>query len=104
VKLYVLNQFTEEKIYLKQSAATKSGLVEQLGSERFKVDGQIFSVNEVIAESNDNTAGAMAAGGVMGVVGGVPGVIIGGVIGALLGMGSNTEDKEKTEKFNRSSL
>lgn len=102
MKLYVKNKFTGQKTYLKQSASSRKELVERIGSPRFKFDNQVFSVSEVQAESSDNTATAMAAGGVLGVVGGVPGVVIGGLIGALLGKSSDEEDKEKTEKFNRS--
>lgn len=104
MKLYVVNPSTKEKIYLKQNTASKRDLVEQLGSERFQIDQQIFDVIDVAAESNDNTAGAMATGGVIGVVGGVPGVIIGGIIGALFGKSAGDEDKERSEKFNRSLL
>ncbi|MCJ8304739.1 hypothetical protein [Shewanella sp.] len=104
MKLYVVNQSTQEKTYLKQNAASRRNLVEQLGSERFQIDQQVFSVNDVKAESNDNTASAMAAGGVIGIVGGVPGVIIGGLLGALFGKSTDDEDKEKSDKFNRSQL
>ncbi|MFB2803271.1 hypothetical protein [Shewanella seohaensis] len=104
MKLYVTNQSTGEKIYLKQNAASRRELVNLLGSERFQLDQQIYSVNDVKAESNDNTAGAMAAGGVIGVVGGVPGVIIGGLIGALLGKSTDDEDKVKSDNFNGSKL
>jgi len=104
MKLYVQNRATGEKTYLKQSAVSRRELATQLGSKRFQIDKQIFSVNEVKAENNSNTAGAMAAGGVVGVVGGVPGVIIGGLIGALLGKSTDSEDKVKSDKFNRSQL
>ncbi|KTF17023.1 hypothetical protein [Pseudoalteromonas sp. H105] len=104
MKLYVTNQSTGEKRYLKQSAVSRQELVKQLGSERFQIDQQVYSVSEVVAESNESTAGAMAAGGVIGVVGGVPGVIIGGIIGALLGKSTDDEDKVKTDKFNGSEV
>lgn len=104
MKLYVTNHSTGDKTYLKQSAVSKRDLVKQLGSERFQLEDQIYSVREVKAESNDSTAGAMAAGGVIGVVGGVPGVIIGGLIGALLGKSTDDEDKIKSDKFNESQL
>jgi len=104
MKLYVTNNTTGEKTYLKQSATSRSELVQVLGSERFQIDTEVYSVTDVVAERNENTAGAMAAGGVLGVVGGVPGVIIGGLIGALLGKSTDDEDKEKTDKFNRSLL
>ena len=102
MKLYVVNKTTNEKHHLKQTANTRGHLASLLGTKRFSVGGNIYSVNEVIAEPSDNTAGAMALGGVVGVAGGVPGVIIGGLIGALLGKGSDNEDKEKADKFNRS--
>ncbi|MBV1930029.1 MAG: hypothetical protein KUG81_11020 [Gammaproteobacteria bacterium] len=101
MKLYVLDKSSNEKTYLKQSANSKLELANLLGAKRFQLENQIYSVNEVVAEANENTAGAMAAGGVIGVVGGVPGVIIGGLIGALLGNNSDSDDKIKAEKFNR---
>ncbi|MEG3755506.1 hypothetical protein [Psychromonas arctica] len=104
MKLYVRNRTTGQKTYLKQSAISRRELANQLGTKRFQVDKQIFSVNEVKAENNSNTPSAMAAGGFVGVVGGVPGVIIGSLIGALLGKSTDSEDKVKSEKFNRSEL
>jgi len=104
MKLYVINNTSGEKTYLKQNATSRSELAQALGSNRFQIDAEIYSVIDVVAERNENTAGAMAAGGVLGVVGGVPGVIIGGIIGALLGKSTDDEDKNKTDKFNRSIL
>ena len=102
MKLYVLNKASGEKVFLKQSATSRQELAQMLGSARFQIDNQVFSINEVKAESSENTAGAMAAGGVVGAVAGVPGVILGGLVGALLGKSSDEEDKSKAEKFNRS--
>ena len=104
MKLFVTNPVTKEKHYLKQLAPDKPALAQKIGSISFQIDGHIFSVDDVLAESSDNTAGAMAAGGVVGVAAGVPGVIIGGLIGMLLGKSSGDEDKAKAEKFNRSSI
>lgn len=104
MKLYVQNKASGARTYLKQNANSRQQLASQLGSERFKVKNQTYSVNDVRAEQNDNTANAMAAGGVIGIAGGVPGVIIGGIIGALLGKSTDDEDNKKVEKFNRSLL
>ncbi|NQZ93188.1 MAG: hypothetical protein HRT97_12725 [Moritella sp.] len=104
MKLFVIEQSSNEKKYLRQNANTRKGLSELLGSNKFKIDDQIFTVDDVQAEPNENTAGAMALGGVIGVAGGVPGVIIGGLIGALLGKGTDNDDKVRVDKFNRSTL
>ena len=102
MKLYVFDPITNEKIHLKQNAKTRDELAENIGAYSFKVNEIVFSVNDVLAEPSDNTAGAMAAGGVIGAAGGVPGVIIGGAIGFLLGKGSDDDDKINAEAFNRS--
>lgn len=104
MKLYVLDPNSNEKKHLKQNAKTRSELATLLGSHSFRLDNSVFSVNDVQAEPNDNIAGAMAVGGVIGVAGGLPGVIIGGIIGALLGKGSDDDDKENSEAFNLSRI
>jgi hypothetical protein len=102
MKLYVINRKTHKKHVLQQSARTKAELATLLGSRRFTIDNEIFSVDDVIAEPSDTTASAMALGGLVGVAGGVPGVIVGGIIGGLLGKGSTDDEKAKAEIFNRS--
>ena len=104
MKLYVTNQSSGEKIYLKQSASSKQELAKLLGSTRFQIDQKIYSIKDVRAESSENIAGAMATGGLIGALGGVPGVIIGGLIGALLGKSTDEEDNIKTDKFNESQI
>lgn len=104
MKLYVIDPKTEEKHYLKQNAQTREELATLLKSKRFKIEEQIFSVEDVKAESSEHTAGAMALGGVIGVMGGVPGVIIGGILGGLLGKSSDDDDQEKADLFNRSKV
>lgn len=104
MKLYVLSRKEKKKHYLKQSAETKRDLFNQLESDCFSIDGEVHSISDVVAESSENTAGAMALGGALGVVGGVAGVVVGSLLGALIGNDSDTGDKEKAEKFNRSTL
>ena len=104
MKLYVLNPDTNEKHYLKHNAKTRDELAQNFESNYFKLGDAVFSINNVFAEPSDNTAAAMAAGGVIGAAGGVPGVILGGAIGFLLGKGSDDNDKEDVEIFNRSCL
>lgn len=102
MKLYVIDPTSSEKHYLKHSATTRNELAQNFGSSYFRLDKTVFSIEDVHAEPSENTAAAMAAGGVIGAAGGVPGVIIGGAIGFLLGMGSDDNDKESVEIFNRS--
>ena len=103
MRVFVTNS-KNEKIYLTQIAANKKELAVLIGSEKFEANGGEYSVEDVRAEYSDNTAGSMALGGVVGVLGGVPGVIIGGLIGGILGANSKNEDERKAEAFNRSSL
>ena len=102
MRLYVINKTDGNKLHLKQSADTRSELVGLFGTRRIQIDNHVYDMDEVSAESSENTAPAMALGGVVGVLGGVPGVVIGGIIGALLGNSSDEEDKIKVEQFNGS--
>ena len=102
MRLFVEDNEKKERVYLKQTARTRSELVERIGSRTLRVNNKIYSVNDVKAAPSENTAGAIALGGAIGVLGGVPGVIIGGAIGALFGNSSDDEDKQKTIQFNRS--
>lgn len=104
MKLYVINPSTNSKLYLKHQSSTRRELVKDLGSESFAIGDMKYSVHDVHAESSDNTASAMATGGLIGVAGGVPGVVIGGILGALFGKASDDEDKAKADAFNRSVL
>lgn len=104
MKLFVVNPNTQSKHYLKHQSRNRNELVKELGSEIFSIGGTRYSVHDVQAESSDNTASAMATGGVIGVAGGVPGVLIGGFLGALFGKASDNEDKAKADTFNRSVL
>lgn len=103
MRLYVQKKPDGNKIHLKETANTRGELAQLFGSRRVQIEGDIYDVNDISAESSDNAAAAMALGGVVGVYGGIPGVIIGGIIGALLGKSTDDEDKTKVELFNRSS-
>lgn len=104
MKLYVIDPTSNEKHYLKQNAKNRKELTVLIGSKKFKMNHQVYNVNDVKATSNDSTAEAMALGGVIGVAGGVPGVILGGLIGALLGKGADKDDSVNVEIFNRSQV
>lgn len=103
MRLYVLDKADGKKIHLRQIADSRGELVRTFGSRKVEIGNHIYDVNEIAAEASENTAPAMALGGVVGVLGGVPGVILGSAIGALLGKSSDDEDKVKAELFNRSS-
>lgn len=102
MRLFVEDKEKNERVYLKQMARTRAELAEKIGSYSLRVNNKTYSVHDVKAAPSENTAGAMALGGAIGVVGGVTGVIIGGAIGALLGKSSDDDDKQKTIQFNRS--
>lgn len=102
MRLFIKDSVSGEKTYIKTTARTRKELAEKFGSNRIKVKDKIYSVNVVQAEPDQNTAPAMALGGVLGVVGGVPGVVIGGIIGGLLGKSSDDDDEKRAKEFNRS--
>lgn len=104
MKLFVINPDTKTKHYLKNQCSNRLELFNELGSDIFEINDIRYSIDEVKAESSDNTAGIMATGGVIGVAGGVPGVIIGGIIGAILGKVSDSDDKLRADIFNESEI
>ena len=104
MRLYVIDKSNGNKVHLKQTARTRAELAQIYGSSRVKIGDDEYDLNEICAEASENTAAAMALGGVVGIYGGVPGVILGGLIGALLGKSSDDEDKQKVELFNRSGV
>lgn len=104
MRLYVQDPDTNEKIFIDKVAQDKKSLVNMLGSTEIRVSNKKFSINDVKATANENTATTMALGGVVGILGGVPGVILGSAIGGLIGKSSDDEDKLKANIFNKSSI
>jgi hypothetical protein len=104
LRLYVQDPDTNEKIFIDKVAQDKKSLVNMLGSTEIRVSNKKFSINDVKATANENTATTMALGGVVGILGGVPGVILGSAIGGLIGKSSDDEDKLKANIFNKSSI
>ena len=104
MKLFVINPKTKSKHYLRHRSPNRRALAEALGSRSFRLGKVVYEVSDVKAEYSDNTASAMAAGGVIGVAGGVPGVVLGGIIGAFLGKTAGNGDKAKADAFNQSKL
>lgn len=105
MKLYVESKVTGKRYYLRKSAATRQELVRQIGRPDFRVGNETFSVKDVTAERNfDNTAIAMALGGVIGIVGGAVGVAAGTVIGGIVGNGVDKKETEEIESFNGSKI
>ena len=102
MRLYVQDRQTGKKTYIQNTAKTRQELAQSLGSSRLKVNDKVYSVNSVLAESDNKTAPAMALGGVIGVMCGVPGVVLGGLIGGLLGKSNDDEDQKKVNEFNGS--
>ena len=91
------------KIYLNVEFPNRRALAAHIGSRRFELGGQIFSVEQVQAESvgSDSTAG-LILGGLFGLLGGPAGVLFGATIGGVIGNNSDNEDEQKINEFNRS--
>ena len=105
MKLFVVDQSTGQKIYLKQSAGNRRALANLIGATHFTVNNQHFTVHDVIAEkSSDSTAIGMVVGGALGLLGGAPGVVLGGVLGGVLGKNSDDKEKQEADLFNGSGL
>lgn len=102
MKLYVIDN-DGTKRYLNNQSLSRKELANTLGGEYFEIDGDVFHVNQVIAEkSGDSTPVSTVIGGALGLVGGMPGVLIGGALGALFGNESDKKENAAIEAFNRS--
>ena len=102
MKLYVIDN-DGTKRYLNNQSLSRKELANTLGGEYFEIEGDVFHVNQVIAEkSGDSTPVSTVIGGALGLVGGMPGVLIGGVLGALFGNESDKKENAAIEAFNRS--
>ena len=100
MKLFVYNS-KRDKVYLNVEAESRTELMSQIGGESFTVGGEVYSVDNVIAENNSNstTTGAFV-GGLVGVLGGPFGIVIGSVVGGLIGNGSDDHETKKVNEFN----
>ncbi|UAN51631.1 MULTISPECIES: hypothetical protein [unclassified Serratia (in: enterobacteria)] len=102
MKLFVKDEGTGDKVYLKNIAKDREDLAKNIGSSKLKVKDKIYSVNSVQAESGSSLAYTTAMGGVVGVLFGIAGIAIGATIGAIVGVKSDEEEKNKVENFNKS--
>lgn len=103
MKLYVFNPIKKQKVYLNLSAPTRQSLARQIGGRIFYIGNQRYSIYDVKAENDSNSAATGAAvGGVVGALGGPVGILIGGVLGGLIGNSTQDEENAKIRKFNNS--
>lgn len=103
MKLYVLDKRTKNKTYLRLSAPDRATLRNVIGNQFFVIDGNHYSIAEVVAEpSTDSTAVGGLLGGVIGAIGGAPGVLLGGIIGAIIGQGQTEKEQQEAASFNGS--
>lgn len=101
MKLYIVKNGTKK--FLGVTASTRRALANQLGSEWFRLDNEIYSVYDVFAQSDTgNTLAGATIGALVGLIGGPIGVIGGGVIGGLIGDDSDTNERIKVQTFNQS--
>ncbi len=104
MKLYVQNR-KGEKIALDISASTKAELAAKIGSSRFYIQGEVFDVSDVWAETDDiDLIGGAILGSIVGILEGPIGLVIGGVVGGALGKKREHEEIIKASKFNHSVL
>ncbi|MEL4295872.1 glycine zipper domain-containing protein [Shewanella xiamenensis] len=103
MRLYVIGD-NKEKIELKYDALNRKELARLIGSTKFKHEDKVFSVADVVAESDTTSAPTAALGAILGAVGGGVGIAIGGAIGALLGENIAKEDQRKAVIFNESTM
>ena len=106
MKLFVRNN-RGEKIYLNMTAHSKSELMLLLRGSHFNFGSdELFTVNQVIAESenesNMNTAIGAVLGGIVGILGGPGGMVIGASLGGILGNTKDLAEKRSIETFNNS--
>jgi uncharacterized membrane protein len=102
MKLFIKDESTGDKVYLKNIATDREDLVKHIGSNKLKVKDKVYSVNSVQAESGSSLAYTTAMGGVVGILFGIPGMAIGSILGAMVGKNSDEEEKNKVETFNKS--
>lgn len=94
-----------QKIPIKVSATSRLNLQQKYRNGKFAINGRLYSINDVIAESDENSAitGAVV-GGILGAVAGAAGVGIGAALGGLLGKAQEESSKRDADKFNSERL
>lgn len=103
MKLYVIDKNTQTKTYLRVTAPNRIALRSALGKSSFVLNGNPYTVRDVLAEpSTDSAAVGGLLGGVIGAAGGAPGVIIGGLLGALIGKDQADKEQLQATAFNGS--
>lgn len=100
MKLFVKNK-NNSKVYLKLFAPTRRHLASLIGSNTFVLENEVYSVNNVEAESeSSNTTAGAVIGGLIGLIGGPIGTITGSTIGGFIGNSSDKNDEKKVAIFN----
>ncbi|MGV3598239.1 MAG: hypothetical protein ACO1PI_10255 [Bacteroidota bacterium] len=103
MKLFVIDKKSKQKIYIDTLANSRSELARRIGSPWFSLGGFQYHVNEVIAETTDNsTATGAVVGGLLGLLGGPVGVLFGGILGGALGNETDKTDTQNVNLFNNS--
>lgn len=101
MKLYVNQSGT--KAYLDLNVASRQELARSIGSPWFNLNGNVYHVNEVNAETTINaTATGAVVGGLIGLLGGPLGALLGGVVGGAIGNSDDNKDSLIVKRFNQS--
>ena len=102
LRLFVKNK-EGKKVYLQMMALTKRELIDKIGSHKFTLEDELYTVSNVRAEpSDENAAVSMVIGGAIGLLGGVAGVVAGGALGGLIGNEKDKKDNLMVKRFNGS--
>jgi len=103
MKLYVVNPYNSQKIYLNLIASTRQELANQIGGQNFFLSNNLYNIINVFAENDSNsTITGSFVGGVVGALGGPVGVLVGGLLGGLIGNSSDEVENAKIRRFNNS--
>jgi len=102
MRLYIITK-DKKKVYLNQTATSRSELLKKLGDEFFTISGDVYTVWDVLADKDSGSTGATSViGGIVGLLGGPIGAVVGVALGAAIGSSQNETEKDKVEFFNRS--
>lgn len=103
IRLFVIDTYTEAKVYIMNKAINRQDLVNQIGSYYIDVNGILYSVNEVYAESNTGggiALATLAGAGIGGIFKGGYGLLAGGIVGSVFGSLITPQNQHVIDGFN----
>lgn len=101
MKLFVIDK-NKQKKYLREEALSREELASKIGSSTFTLDGQVYSVNDVIAEKDSsNTLGGAIVGGILGALIAPGAFLVTGALGGMIGSSADSEELKRVINFNK---